>query len=197
MLPAAATISQPLCFPSPDITFPGVAITTGVKSLLTLPCCTNCTISRHCYIPVISFRGLESPSATSPAPCPPPWDQLGSRSEGANNPKMPWGGHLAHSVQLRPRGSGTKSSGWFARTSAPTAVLCLQREDAGMGVQGWDRAHGQPRVPPSSGSSSCPSGSQQHEAELRGFAPCSDGEEAMRRIDRIDLADFSVMPGSP
>lgn len=45
-----------LCFSSPDITFPGVAITTGVKSLLTLPCCTNCTISLHCYKPVIFFR---------------------------------------------------------------------------------------------------------------------------------------------
>lgn len=60
-------------FSSTDIAFPGVAITTGVKSLLTLPCCTNCTISCHCYMPVISFEGLKLLSATSSAPLLPPW----------------------------------------------------------------------------------------------------------------------------
>lgn len=44
-----------LGFSSADITFPCVAITTGIKSLLTLPSCANYTISCHCYIPVISF----------------------------------------------------------------------------------------------------------------------------------------------
>lgn len=71
--PAAAAISQSLDFSSTDIAFPGVAITTGVKSLLTLPCCTNCTISCHCYMPVISLEGLKLLSATSPAPSLPPW----------------------------------------------------------------------------------------------------------------------------
>jgi len=73
-VPAATVIiSQSLDFSSTDITFPGVAITTGVKSLLTLPCCTNCTISCHCYMPVISFEGLKLLSATSSAPSLPPW----------------------------------------------------------------------------------------------------------------------------
>lgn len=70
---AAVVISQSLDFSSTDITFPGVAITTGVKSLLTLPCCTNCTISCHCYMPVISFEGLKLLSATSSAPSLPSW----------------------------------------------------------------------------------------------------------------------------
>lgn len=70
---AAVVISQSLDFSSTDIAFPGVAITTGVKSLLTLPCCTNCTISCHCYMPVISFEGLKLLLATSSAPSLPPW----------------------------------------------------------------------------------------------------------------------------
>ena len=70
---AAVVISQSLDFSSTDISFPGVAITTGVKSLLTLPCCTNCTISCHCYVPVISFEGLKLLSATSSTPLLPPW----------------------------------------------------------------------------------------------------------------------------
>lgn len=70
---AAVVISQPPDFSSTDIAFPGVAITTGVKSLLTLPCCTNCTISCHCYMPVISLEGLKLLLATSSAPLLPPW----------------------------------------------------------------------------------------------------------------------------
>lgn len=70
---AAVVIAQSRDFSSTDIAFPGVAITTGVKSLLTLPCCTNCTISCHCYMPVISLEGLKLLSATSSAPLLPPW----------------------------------------------------------------------------------------------------------------------------
>lgn len=72
-VPAAAVISQSLDFSSTSIAFSGVAITTGVKSLLTLPCCTNCTISCHCYMPVISLEGLKLLSATLSAPPLPPW----------------------------------------------------------------------------------------------------------------------------
>lgn len=70
---AAVVISQSLDFSSTDIAFPGVAITTGVKSLLTLPRCTNCTISCHWYMPVISLEGLKLLLATSSAPLLPPW----------------------------------------------------------------------------------------------------------------------------
>lgn len=69
----AVVISQSLDFSSTNISFSGVAITTGINSLLTSPRCTNCTISCHCYMPVISFEGLKLLSATFSAPLLPPW----------------------------------------------------------------------------------------------------------------------------